>query len=82
MTFLSRYTYTAPFGDVKRGVSLVADAESHACLDKDGTYEVMQDVHGLYAQCRDGKHYLCGHLNVEDTHYVGFKLRDNGPVAG
>lgn len=42
------------------------------CLPEWTDHEVHKDENGLYINCEDGQHYLDGHYNEQETHYIGF----------
>ena len=60
-----------PCSCVQPGSKLKAD-DGFTCIEPDAIVTVVEDSHGLYVPCDDGKHYLCGQLSDDETYYIGF----------
>jgi hypothetical protein len=51
--------------EIKPGDRLISVSGERGCIDEGQTYTVAADASGnLFFQCRDGHHYLDGHLDA------------------
>lgn len=71
-----------PVSSVKVGTVLICDGgfvSNHPCgfcMDEGAEKVVKRDMDGeLFVECRDGKHFLAGQENDDDT-YSGFWLKE------